>query len=86
MRIGNVLAKDFKSCANTGIEDSDVAKCLRDQKVYQGKSVDDKGRDRFHTVSLQQAYKGPVPPDSDIYTEHPFKTVNKTLSLNLERV
>ena len=78
MSIGNTLDNDFKSCRNTGIEDSDVAWCLRKQGVNQGKSVDDLGRDRFHTVPLEQAFNGPVPPDSDIYAEHEFKTVTRS--------
>ena len=41
-----------------GIEDVDVAKCLRLVGVYPNKSLDEYGRERFHPFDLVVHYDG----------------------------
>ena len=41
-----------------GIEDVDVAKCLRLVGVYPNKSLDEHGRERFHPFDLGVHYDG----------------------------
>lgn len=60
-RIGSKLNYDLSFCANSGIEDVDVAKCLRKLDVYPNKSLDFLGRERFHPYSISMHYNGDYP-------------------------
>lgn len=52
-RIGSKLNQNLNYCNNSGIEDVDVAKCLRSLGVYPNKSIDYLGRERFHPLSIK---------------------------------
>jgi glycoprotein-N-acetylgalactosamine 3-beta-galactosyltransferase len=45
-RIGSKLRKDYDFCSNSGIEDVDVAKCLKTLGVSSNSSLDELGRER----------------------------------------
>ena len=51
-RLQAKLYENYAFCRNTGVEDTDVGTCLRLLGVYPDKSIDDEGRERFHTLSL----------------------------------
>ena len=57
-RLGSILNKNYSFCENNGIEDVDVALCLRKLQVYPNKSIDDFGRERFHPVDLVSSFRG----------------------------
>ena len=57
-RLGSILSKNYSFCENNGIEDIDVALCLRKLQVYPNKSIDDLGRERFHPVDLVSSFRG----------------------------
>ena len=57
-RLGKRLNRNFNSCPDTGVEDRDMARCLRKLNVNQGKSVDDNGRERFHPYNMRTHYEG----------------------------
>jgi len=48
-RLGSKLITNQKYCPNTGIEDVDVAQCLRSLGVFPSNSTDILGRERFHS-------------------------------------
>ena len=52
------LTKNYKFCKNTGAEDAEVAICLQKLGVYPDKSIDDKGRERFHPFDIMTHLKG----------------------------
>lgn len=60
-RLGRQLTKNNSFCENSGVEDRDVAKCLRKVQVYPNKSIDELGRERFHPMSMIYHYKGYFP-------------------------
>jgi glycoprotein-N-acetylgalactosamine 3-beta-galactosyltransferase len=60
-RLGSKLNRNYDFCPNSGIEDIDVAKCLRQLKVHLGNSTDSKGRERFHPLSIYNHYQGYFP-------------------------
>lgn len=57
-RIGSKLNQNLSFCQNSGIEDVDVAKCLRNLGVYPNRSVDSLNRERFNPLSLINTYTG----------------------------
>jgi hypothetical protein len=77
-RIGSKLASNNSFCENTRNEDVDIARCLRKLNVLPGKSVDTKGRERFHAYSIDSHFYGNYPGGQDIlrYTENCIKTVS----------
>ncbi len=57
-RLGKQLESNYSFCPNDeGIEDVEIAKCLRKLKVYPESSTDDKGRERFHSVDIRSSYE-----------------------------
>ena len=58
LRLGKRLNQNFNSCPNTGVEDRDMARCLRKLNVKQGKSIDSNGRERFHPYNMKTHYEG----------------------------
>ena len=60
-RIGRFLQTNYSSCSNIGMEDLDVAFCLRQLDVYPAKSLDEQGRERFHPLSIWDHYNGLYP-------------------------
>ena len=69
-RLGSRLNKNFNSCPNTGIEDVNVAQCLRMLNVNPGKSVDELGRERFHPLSLNSYFQQELPNWMYSYSEN----------------
>lgn len=55
-RLGYALNHNYSYCKNTGIEDVDVAACLRRLKVYKKSSLDELGRERFHPFNIHASY------------------------------
>lgn len=53
-----------------GMEDVEIAKCLRITGVYMGKSVDEQNRERFHAVSFFDHFIGPMPGWLESYAEN----------------
>jgi glycoprotein-N-acetylgalactosamine 3-beta-galactosyltransferase len=60
-KLGNQLSRNYTFCVNSGIEDVDVARCLRRLDVYPGVSMDSKKRERFHLLSFYNHYNGNFP-------------------------
>jgi hypothetical protein len=52
-----------------------VAECLRRLGVYPEKSIDDEGRERFHSMSILTNLKGDFPEWYRRYAANPLKTV-----------
>ena len=61
---------------HAGTEDVNVAECLRRLGVYPEKSIDDEGRERFHSLSIKANLKGDFPEWYRRYAANPLKTVN----------
>jgi glycoprotein-N-acetylgalactosamine 3-beta-galactosyltransferase len=61
LRLGIELSKDEPICNNTGIEDVDVAKCLRQLNVYPNKSLDEMNRERFNMFSIDDYFGVSLP-------------------------
>ncbi len=57
-RLGYQLVSNFSFCNNTGIEDIDVAQCLRDLKIFPKLSIDEKGLERFHILNPKKHFSG----------------------------
>ena len=55
----------------------DLGKCMRSLNITNGKSIDEKGRERFHSLPLKQSFYGPRPNEVDLYAENEFKLVRK---------
>jgi glycoprotein-N-acetylgalactosamine 3-beta-galactosyltransferase len=60
-RIGEKLNEDVNFCQGCGVEDLNVAKCLRKLNVYPGSSIDEEGRERFHPLSVSNHIQGGYP-------------------------
>lgn len=60
-RVGDKLTNNRTFCQNSGIDDVDLAACLRLLGVRMNSSLDDLGRERFLPVNFMSMYKGPVP-------------------------
>ncbi len=50
-RLAAKLQRDIAFCSNRGIEDINVRKCLQKLNVKMGKSIDERGRERFHPLN-----------------------------------
>lgn len=74
-RLGSLLNKNFSNCWNSGVEDTDVADCLRRVDVYPNKSVDTLGRQRFHPYNIKKHYDGINDPYFDHYSADEVKKV-----------
>ena len=74
-RFGSNLNKNFTFCKNTGTEDVDVGKCLRELGVYPNKSVDELGRERFHPLNINAHYFGHFPDWMFQYASNPLQKV-----------
>lgn len=79
-RIGSKLNENFDFCPNSGVEDVDVAKCLRSLGVNPKPSIDDEGRERFHPLSLNDHFSGNFPEWLKQYAKNPLKKVFLFLS------
>ena len=75
-RIGSKLISNYTFCLNTRNEDIDIAQCLRKLNVKPGKSIDKKGRERFHAYSIDTHYYGRYPADFLRYVENCIKKVS----------
>jgi glycoprotein-N-acetylgalactosamine 3-beta-galactosyltransferase len=58
-----------------GAEDVDIAKALRVSNVTMGKSLDEKGRERFHALALWNHYLGRFPDWLVRNSKNPIKNV-----------
>ncbi len=74
-RIGRFLQVNMTECSNVGMEDLDTARCLRDLNVHPGKSVDEKGRERFHPLSIWDHYNGLFPDWFHNFSSNTVKSV-----------
>ena len=74
-RIGPKLSPGDTFCPNKGIEDVDVAKCLRLLGVYPDKSIDEKGRERFHPFDVGSHLLGDYPDWYLQYASNPVQGV-----------
>lgn len=72
-RLSEHLIHNFTSCKNTGIEDLDVARCLKYLNVSMVGSVDDLGRERFHPFSVYQHLYSNLPKWLYAYAKNPIK-------------
>ena len=75
-RIGLKLATNFTFCSDSGIEDVDIANCLRKLGVYPGKSIDDEGRERFHPFNIKNHVQGRYPSGFLEYSRNNIKPVS----------
>ena len=62
-----------------GSEDVEVARCLRSQGVYPGKSVDEQNRELFHPLPFIDHFRGSVPDWLGTYAENVPQSVSVTL-------
>ena len=60
-RLGSKLVSNQTFCQNTGIEDVDIASCLRELQVYPEKSIDEYGLERFHPLNIRDHFEGYFP-------------------------
>ncbi|UJR27208.1 hypothetical protein I4U23_008504 [Adineta vaga] len=56
-----------------GAEDVEIAKCLRREGVYPGKSLDDHNRELFHPLSFTDHFYGSLPNWLEKNAENPLK-------------
>jgi hypothetical protein len=59
-----------------GSEDVEIAKCLRLQDVYVGKSLDKENRELFHPLSFADHFRGSFPNWLISYAENPLRSVS----------
>ncbi|UJR21988.1 hypothetical protein I4U23_025056 [Adineta vaga] len=65
---------DNKTCRKDGgMEDIEIAKCLREHGVYVGRSTDEENRDLFHPLSFSAHFLGLFPKWLKTYAENPLK-------------
>ena len=69
-RVGQKLVTNVTYCPNTGIDDVDLAACLRTLGVRINSSLDELGRERFLPVNFLSMYIGPVPDWLNSYSAH----------------
>lgn len=74
--LGKKLTDNYTSCANSGTEDVDVAKCLRTLGYVPGSSLDERGKERFHPLSVLHHYEGYIPEWLDQYSANGIKKVS----------
>ena len=75
-RIGPKLSPGDSFCPNSGTEDVDIAKCLRKVGVYPDKSIDEKGRERFHPFDVATHLIGGFPNWYFQYASNPVQKVS----------
>ena len=76
MDIGEKLTTNYQSCRNSGVEDVDVAHCLASLGYIPGSSVDEEGKERFHTLSVLHHYLGYFPDWLYKYSANGLKNVS----------
>jgi glycoprotein-N-acetylgalactosamine 3-beta-galactosyltransferase len=74
-RLGSAISKNLTFCRLDGAEDVNVASCLRKLGVYPNKSIDDLGRERFHSLSIFDHYYGTYPDWLKSYAANPIQIV-----------
>jgi hypothetical protein len=52
--LGKELNNQKSNCTNTGVEDVDVNKCLRNLNVSISRALDRDGRELFHPFSMRR--------------------------------
>ncbi|CAF0974069.1 unnamed protein product [Brachionus calyciflorus] len=60
LSLGEKLNENFTFCPNSGVEDVDVAACLRKLNISMGMSVDEQGKGRFLPTSINNMVEGDV--------------------------
>jgi hypothetical protein len=85
--LGSQLVSNYGFCKNTGVEDKDVANCLRDLKIYPKISIDDRGLERFHVFNLKNQFNRDFMTESNYYhldwALYTPKSVNSIVSIIL---
>lgn len=56
-----LVTANNNTCKMSGIEDKDVALCLRNMNIYMGNSTDELGRERFHPLNIRAHIFGNFP-------------------------
>ena len=56
-RMGRQLVANYSVCPSSGIEDVEMAICLRKVGVYPEPSIDELGRERFHPMDIRSTYE-----------------------------
>lgn len=83
-RIGQQLDANYTFCPNSGVEDLDVNRCLRDLGVEMGVSVDELGRQRFLVLDLMRHYLGAFPNWLYRFSLHPLKKVTALMQIRFK--
>ena len=85
-RLGSKLNQNYTYCQNSGVEDVDIAGCLRNLGVYPNSSVDNFGLERFHPMSMDRTFKGSGTEWLINYSKNPPQKVIFLISTkNLEK-
>ena len=80
-RIGQQLDTNYTFCPNSGVEDLDVNRCLRELGVEMGVSVDERGRQRFLVLDLMRHYLGAFPNWLYRFSLHPLRKVTALMQI-----
>lgn len=75
-RLGRTLHLKPDMCTKSGVEDVDVAKCLRKLDVFPEKSIDELGRERFIPLNFPSFFTGSIPNWLRKYSANEIKNVN----------
>ncbi|CAF0936480.1 unnamed protein product [Brachionus calyciflorus] len=59
--ISKALNEDITNCPNTGIDDVDINQCVRKYNGKKGKSLDEKGREKWLVFNLTTHFTGSYP-------------------------
>jgi hypothetical protein len=59
-----------------GLEDIEIARCLREQGVQMGKSLDEHNRELFHPLTFVEHFSGKFPAWLKFYAENPLQSVS----------
>lgn len=77
-RFQKMSTDSSSTCSKTtGAEDVELAKCLRKQGVYPGKSLDENNRELFHPLPFTHHFGGSFPDWMYQYAENPLQKVNQ---------
>ncbi|CAF0928685.1 unnamed protein product [Brachionus calyciflorus] len=62
---------NIKNCPDTGVDDLDINHCIRNYNGKIGKSIDEKGRERFLGFSVDVHFSGNYPDWTESYAQNP---------------
>jgi hypothetical protein len=92
-RVAEKLTTNRTYCQNSGIDDVDLAACLRTLKVYIDSSLDELGRERFLPLNFISMYTGDFPDwlhtfsankpqQVDLYIFRVYRSFSKKFKVN----